>query len=147
MSNNRANKYVQANTIKARKMDIMEFKYVQSRGDAADIQRGRVLPFYDQFGMTRDAVAQEKWSRYHSLNPQEQYAVRSGAAPDPRDEVKEVGTSRRRQFSVVYENGCRRIVRTLTDAMYECIVKESVSKIYTGTEGGWMTRAEVLALV
>lgn len=85
-----------AKSAKARKMDMVERLYVQSRGDCADIQRGRALMFYDAEACTRNPERQAEWFASHTLTPCEEWCVRHGYARNPFEGVK----PRRKTFMV-----------------------------------------------
>lgn len=102
-----------AKTAKARKLDMLEMRYIQSRGDCADYQRGRVmLPYGYQ---CRRGEEQTKWVYAHALTPMEQWAVRKGYISNPfplPQGPKHTG----RYFPVYYADGHRRMCKTLEDA-------------------------------
>lgn len=76
-----------AKDAKARRMSMQEFKYIQSRGDAADYRAGRYVPAYHGYRFTNDE-ANEKWSYDHALKPIEQWAVHNGYAQNPFDDIR-----------------------------------------------------------
>lgn len=141
----RGNKYVLANTRKARQMDIAEFKYIQFRGDKADYASERVLMFYDEWNMSRDAVKQEHYTAYNSLTPQEKYAVKSGKAPDPRKREVKVGVGISRQVPVYYADGKRKLFADTISAMTEMYNNPSAVKVFIifNGEGQYVMRDEV----
>lgn len=144
----RTNKYVEANTRKARQMDIEEFKYIQFRGDKADYASERILMFYDGWNMTRNADKQEHYSAYNNLTPQEKYAVKSGKASDPRKREVKVNVGLTRRVPVYYTNGKRRLFPDVVSAMTEVLGDESAVKVYVYIhgEGSYITREELLQM-
>ena len=145
----RTNKYVEANTRKARQIDIAEFKYIQFRGDKADYASERILMFYDGWNMKRNADKQEHYSAYHSLTPQEKYAVKSGKAPDPRKREIKVNVGLTRRVPVYYTGGKRKLFPDVISAMTDMLNNESAIKlyIYTHGEGSYVTREELLQMI
>lgn len=122
-----------AKTAKARKMDIAERLYVQSRGDAADIQRGRTLMFYDTYGCTRNPKVQSEWAISHSLNPTEQWVIRKGYAKDPLAERCYAEKHDTIYAAVYYDNG-RRVIMPLEEARKAYFTDEHVVRYFSRVE-------------
>lgn len=144
----KTNKYVEANTRKARQMDIAEAKYIQFRGDKVEYEKKWVLMFYDGWNMTRNADKQEHYSAYHSLTPQEKYAVKSGKAPDPRKREVKINVGLTRRVPVYYTDGKRKLFPDVVSAMTDMLKNESAIKlyIYTHGEGSYVTREDLLQM-
>lgn len=133
----RGNSAVAANTLKARKYDIQERLYVQSRGDAADLQRGRTMAFYDD--MNTNGEDRQAWKYKHMLTPCEEWAVRQGYCENPFADRPKIVKRTGRMFPVYYAGGTRRMFSSLEEARahlsdrgavhlfngkeYECIAK------------------------
>lgn len=144
----RTNKYVEANTRKARQIDIAEFKYIQFRGDKADYASERILMFYDGWNMKRNADKQEHYSAYHSLTPQEKYAVKSGKASDPRKREVKVNVGLTRRVPVYYTDGKRKLFPDVITGMAEVLKNTSAVKVYVymDGEGSYVTREDLLQM-
>ena len=126
----RRNSAVAANTAKARKYDIQERLYVQSRGDAADLQRGRTMAFYDD--MNTYAEDRQAWVYRHMLTPCEEWAVRQGYCEHPfADRPKPVARTGR-MFPVYYSDGARRMCRSLEEARRH-LNDEGAVRLFNGT--------------
>lgn len=100
---------------KARRMSMQEFKYIQSRGDAADYRAGRYVPAYHGYRFTHDDV-NEKWGYDHALKPIEQWAVRNGYAQNPFDDIRKKHQPVTNWFPVYFSDGTRRMCRSLDEA-------------------------------
>lgn len=124
----RTNPAVAANTAKARKMDVQEAMYVQFRGDCADIQRGRRLPFYDSDNCGRDADRQTEWAIRHTLTPCEEWAVRQGYIKNPFEEIWGRKAKSTDPVAGYTREGKRRIYRYLELAIADPTVIRVYSK-------------------
>ena len=114
-----------AKSAKARKMDMVERLYVQSRGDCADIQRGRTLMFYDAEACTRNPDRQADWFAHHTLTPCEEWCVRKGYARNPFEGIK----SRKKSAMVAaYLANGRRITMTIDRALADPAVVRYFSR-------------------
>lgn len=127
----RGNSAVAANTLKARKYDIQERLYVQSRGDAADLQRGRTMSFYDD--MNTYVEDRQAWKYRHLLTPCEEWAVRQGYCENPFADRPKKTRPIGRMFPVYFEGGKRVMCATLEEARVMLLTSGAV-RLFNGRE-------------
>lgn len=123
-------------TRKARKMDIQEALYIQSRGIAADYIKGRCVAPYHSGSSSFDVEQRERFSYAHLLTPTEQWAVQRGYMKNPFAERPNRKVERDAFKSAVYLADGRRRVFLTADAAYEYFERrDDAVKIWDGVEG------------
>lgn len=102
-------------TRKARKLAMLEAKYVQAVGDAADYERGREVRVYDHLS-TRDQIdRREKFVRERRmLTPIEDWCVAMGYAKNPF--IHEGKHEHTVLTPVDFPDGSRRRAKTIEEA-------------------------------
>ena len=131
-----------AKTAKARKLSMLEAKWVQAVGDAADYERGREVRVYDHLSTREQIDRREDFvAARRSLTPVEDWCVAMGYMKNPYVEARERAKSKPRQVpcAVYFEDGRKLMVRTL-DKAREMLYNGGVSKIWNSEEKCYETR-------
>lgn len=105
-----------AKTAKARKMAMLEAKYVQEVGDSADYLAGREVRVYDSLSSRADIDRRERFVAEHRmLTPCEDWCVARGLIENPF--VKQVESRKTLTlYPVDFPDGRRTRARSLAEA-------------------------------
>lgn len=126
-----------AKTAKARRMDIAEFKYIQSRGDAADYLAGREVRVYDHLSSRSEIDRREHFVRERRmLTPMEDWCVRRGYATNPFLHGRQANIQ---WTPVYYADGQKLMIRRREDAL-AMLERGEVVKVWDSVEKRYLSR-------